>query len=179
MGVLGSSSGSRGKESACQCRRCRRQGFSPWVGKIPWRREWLPTPVFMPGEFHGQRSLLGYSPQGHKESDTPEQILNIPLTGQHSDNTVPCPELLLQTNFDIVLTLELTGCHCAGYQAGGQLKRLQACTVVGLGWRHSSSARITVSFISLESRWEQKTSLVCSPTPQVRLQGLHLPISHL
>ena len=83
------------------------------------------------------------------------------------------------TNFDIVLTLELTGCHCAGYQAGGQLKRLQACTVVGLGWRHSSSARITVSFISLESRWEQKTSLVCSPTPQVRLQGLHLLISHL
>ena len=83
------------------------------------------------------------------------------------------------TNSNTVLTSELTGCHCAGYQAGGQLKRLQACTVVGLGWWHSSSARITVSFISLESRWEQKTSLVCSPTPQVRLQGLHLPISHL
>ena len=35
--------------------------FDPWVGKIPWRREWLPTPVIMPGEFHGQRNLAGYS----------------------------------------------------------------------------------------------------------------------
>jgi len=39
-----------------------RLGFNPWVGKIPWRREWLPTPVFLPGEFHGQRSLPSYSP---------------------------------------------------------------------------------------------------------------------
>ena len=37
-------------------------GFDPWVGKITWRREWLPTPVFFPGNFHGQRSLVGYSP---------------------------------------------------------------------------------------------------------------------
>ena len=48
---------------------CRRPGFSPWVGKIPWRREWLPTPVFLPGEFHGQRNLVGYSPWGRKESE--------------------------------------------------------------------------------------------------------------
>ena len=47
-------------------------GFDPWVGKIPWRRERLPTPVFWPGEFHGQRSLAGYNPWGHKESDTTE-----------------------------------------------------------------------------------------------------------
>ena len=40
--------------------------FDPWVGKIPWRREWLPTPVFLPGEFHGQRSLVGYSPWGRR-----------------------------------------------------------------------------------------------------------------
>jgi hypothetical protein len=38
-------------------------GFNPWVGKIPWRREWLPTLAFLPGEFHGQRSLEGYSPE--------------------------------------------------------------------------------------------------------------------
>ena len=44
----------------------------PWVGKIPWRREWQPTPVFLPGESHGQRSLMGYSPRGHKESDMTE-----------------------------------------------------------------------------------------------------------
>ena len=64
--------GSSGKESTCQCRRWRRSGFSPWVGKIPWRRKWQPTPVFLPGEAYGQRSLAGYSPWGHKESDMTE-----------------------------------------------------------------------------------------------------------
>ena len=44
-------------------------GFDSWVRKIPWRRKWLPTPVFLPGKFHGQWSLGGYSPWGHKESD--------------------------------------------------------------------------------------------------------------
>ena len=41
-----------------------------WAGKIPWRREWQPTPVFLPGESHGQRRLVGYSPWDHKELDT-------------------------------------------------------------------------------------------------------------
>ena len=53
-----------GKESACQCRR---HGFNPWVGKIPWKRKWQPTWVFLPGKSHGQRSLVGYSPWGHKK----------------------------------------------------------------------------------------------------------------
>ena len=44
----------------------------PWVGKIPWRRAWQPTPVFLPGESHGQGSLVGYSPWAHKESDNTE-----------------------------------------------------------------------------------------------------------
>ena len=48
--------------------------FDPWVGKIPWRRKWQPTPVFLLGEFHEQRSLAGYSPWGHKESDTTERL---------------------------------------------------------------------------------------------------------
>ena len=43
--------------------------MDPWFRKIPWRREWLPTPAFLPGEFHGERSLVGYSPWGHKELD--------------------------------------------------------------------------------------------------------------
>ena len=46
------------------CPQCRRPGFDPWVGKIPWRRKWQPTPVLLPGESHGQRSLVGYSPRG-------------------------------------------------------------------------------------------------------------------
>ena len=53
---------------------CRRPGFDPWVGKIPWRREWLPTPVFLPGQFQGQRSLAGYSPWGHKVPDRTELL---------------------------------------------------------------------------------------------------------
>ena len=51
-----------------------RPGFDLWVRKIPWRRKWQPTPVFLPGESHGQRSLVGYSPRGRKESDTTEQL---------------------------------------------------------------------------------------------------------
>ena len=53
-----------GKESTCQCRKCK---FDPWVGKIPWRRKWRPTPVFMPGKSHRHSSLVGYSLWGHKE----------------------------------------------------------------------------------------------------------------
>ena len=52
-----------GKEFTCQCRSCR---LDPWVGKIPWRKAWQPIPVFLPGESQGQRSLVGYSPWGHK-----------------------------------------------------------------------------------------------------------------
>ena len=55
-----------GKESACQCRRHRRYRFDPWVRKIPWRKRWQPTPVFLPGEPLRQRSLANYSPQSHK-----------------------------------------------------------------------------------------------------------------
>ena len=53
--------GTSGKEPACQCRRCKRCGFDPWVGKIPWVA-WQPIPVFLPGESHGRRSLVDYSP---------------------------------------------------------------------------------------------------------------------
>ena len=59
-----------GKEPGCQCRRHKRCRVNPWVGKIPWRRAWPPTPVFLRGESHGQNRLAGYSPWGHKESDT-------------------------------------------------------------------------------------------------------------
>ena len=55
-----------------QCRWHRRRGFYPWVGKILWSRKWQSTPGFLPGKPHGQGSLAGYSPWGHKESDTSE-----------------------------------------------------------------------------------------------------------
>ena len=63
-----------GKESAWQCRRCRRRGFNLWIRKIPWSKKWQPALVFLPGKFHGQRSLVGYSPWGCKESDTPQRL---------------------------------------------------------------------------------------------------------
>ena len=53
----------------------------PWVGKIPWRSEWLPTPVFVPGEFHGRKSLVGCSLWGHKGSDKTEWLNNIEYSG--------------------------------------------------------------------------------------------------
>ena len=67
-------SGSEVKASACVFLECRRPGFDPWVRKIPWRRKWQPTPVFLPGESHAGRSLVGYSPWGRKESDTTERL---------------------------------------------------------------------------------------------------------
>ena len=63
----------RGKEPARQCRRCR---FNPWVRTTPWRRKWQPTPVFLPGKSHGQRSPVGYS-----------------LSVQFSSVTQSCPTL--------------------------------------------------------------------------------------
>ena len=58
--------GASGKEPTYQC------GFDPWNEKIPWRRSWQPTPVLLPGESHGHRSLVGYSPWGRKELDMNE-----------------------------------------------------------------------------------------------------------
>ena len=69
FGFLGSSVV---KEFTCPCRRLRRLGFDPWVGKIPWRRKWQPIPVFLPGKSHGQRNLVGCSLWDCKESDITE-----------------------------------------------------------------------------------------------------------
>ena len=60
--VMGFPGGASGKEPACQCRRHKRLGFDPWVGKIPWRRAWQPIPVFLPGESHRRGSLVGCGP---------------------------------------------------------------------------------------------------------------------
>ena len=71
MYILDFPGGSDGKWS---CLQCGRPGFDLWVRKIPWRRKWQPTPVLLPGKSHGQRSLVGYSPWGRKESDTTERL---------------------------------------------------------------------------------------------------------
>ena len=64
--------GCSGKEFTCQCRRCKRRKVNPWIGEIPWSRQWQPTPESRLEKFHGQRSLAGYGPWGCKESDMTE-----------------------------------------------------------------------------------------------------------
>ena len=74
-------SGSAGKESTCNagdCLLCGRYKFDPWVSKIIWRREWLPIPVFLPGEPHAQRNLAGYSPWDRKKLDMTERLILSP-----------------------------------------------------------------------------------------------------
>ena len=74
-----------GKESACQCGRHKRYRFDLWVEKIPWSRKWQPTPVFLPRKSHGQRSLAGYSPWRHKESEMTEHTYI-----SHSHHYIKC-----------------------------------------------------------------------------------------
>ena len=79
---MGSPRGVSGKEPSCQFRRHNRCSCDPWVRKIPWRREWLPTPIFLPGELHGQRSLVDYSPWGCTQSNTTERLtVSLHFTG--------------------------------------------------------------------------------------------------
>ena len=82
--------------------KCGRPGFDPWVEKIPWRRKWQPTPVLLPGKFHGWRILVGYSPWGLKELDTTEQLhiididLKIQLFSTKSDIKELCKNVKQQ-----------------------------------------------------------------------------------
>ena len=71
------------KKPTCQCKRHKRRGFDPWVRKMPWRRAWQYTPVFLPGESHGQWSLVGYSPWGQKESEVTEATARTALSDHH------------------------------------------------------------------------------------------------
>ena len=87
------------KESACQLRRPR---FDPWVGKFPWRRKWQPTPVLLPGESHGGRSLVGYSPWGCKELETTERLH---FTSRNAEGKEVCPFLLLENSRLSISTL--------------------------------------------------------------------------
>ena len=96
-----------GKESTWQCERNRRWEFNPWVRKIPWNRKWQSTPVFLPGKFQGQRSLVGCSPWSHKESNTTaqhRQMITLYLTfeggvADQSLNTRTEAIKLLEENF--------------------------------------------------------------------------------
>ena len=82
-----------GSEVTSVCLQCRRHSFDPWVRKIPWRRKWQPTPALLPGESHGGRSLVGYSPWGQKESDTTEPLHSLRELLLTSGLPVGCPRV--------------------------------------------------------------------------------------
>ena len=73
-------------------------GFDPWVGKIPWRQKQLPTPVLLPGEFHGQRSLAGCSPRSHQEAEQLSDCHRQPYTNT-MDNPEEMDKFLERYNF--------------------------------------------------------------------------------
>ena len=83
------------KEPTCQCRR---RGFNPWVGKLPWRRKWQPTPGFLLGKSQGQRSLAGCSPMGSQSLNN-NKAGRIPKGGKHSKTFPSAPCLLLRLTF--------------------------------------------------------------------------------
>ena len=99
------------------CLQCRRSGFHPWVRKIPWRRKWLPTPVCLPWEFHGQRSLVGYSPWRLKQHDSVTnkhgvKMLNITNTKQINNlNTIKFNILFIWPESDVWQMVFLLSCY--------------------------------------------------------------------
>ena len=85
--MTGFPGGTSGKEPSFQCRRHKRCGFNPWVGKIPWRRAWQPTPVFSPGESHGENFLVGCIVHGVAKSQTRLKWLSVHA---HMDRMAAC-----------------------------------------------------------------------------------------
>ena len=89
-----------GKELTCQCRR---HGIDPWVRRVPWRRKWQPTSVFLLEKSHGQRRRAGYSPWGHKESDTTERLTHT-HTHKHTRTSEFFSTLYLIASFQYIKT---------------------------------------------------------------------------
>ena len=91
--LVGLPSGTSDKEPACQCRRLKRHRFDSWVGKIPWRRAWQPSPVLLPGESHGQRSLAGYNLWGRKsQTRLSDSTTTTPVDLRQSINKEESPD---------------------------------------------------------------------------------------
>ena len=90
----------------------KRRGFDPWIRKIPWKKAWQPTPVFLPGKFNGQRSLAGCSPWGCKEWDTtkqlsthtyPKQLSACTHTHKHTHNS----QTLNKSHFNFIIWINI------------------------------------------------------------------------
>ena len=131
------------KEPACHCRR---RGFNPWVRKIPWRRKWLPNPVFLPGESHGQNSL--FSPWGRKGSDTTGWLKS--NMSRHERNPAwggggMCPVLLSQCPWTQCTTEMFHAHHLQGASVKKSNSRMKPETQKPVGW-HSAVSHGNSSF---------------------------------
>ena len=134
-GFSGGASGKK-KNPACQCRRHKRHGFDPWVGKIPWRRAWQPISILLPGEAHGQRSLAGYSQQGRKESDTTEVTYHA-----HMEMLINLIVIILQYLCALnhhVVCLKLTYVICQLYLNKADNKEIKLCIPATLFLTHQA-----------------------------------------
>ena len=119
------------REITCQCRSLRIHEFDPWVGKIPGSRKWQPTLVLLPGESHGQRSLTGYNPWGHKESDTTEHM----STSSYKVNIKRRDQKIHDLNFSLgSTTYNLQFFICERDVKTTALPILQGCSKNQLRW---------------------------------------------
>ena len=116
-------------------------GFDPWVGKIPWRRKWQPSPVFLPGKSHGQRSLVGYCPLGHKESDTTKGLST--HTHTHTSCCISFPQPGTVLSPAVVVLDSIKKCRLFLLEADPQLGSIQHFPWPDLG--HASLAGIPLN----------------------------------
>ena len=125
------------------CPQCGRPGFDPWVGKILWRRKWQLTPVFLPGESHGRRSLVGYSPRGHKRSDMTErlqfQFQFQTMVGGNEDNgdllqKVPCTHCYTQCPHPCSRPLPTHACTRDSWTLTGKSRSVSRTVTAPLFW---------------------------------------------
>ena len=129
------------------------------MGKFPWRRKWLPTPIFLAGEFHGQRSLVGYSPWGHKESDMTERLTLLILlhfvllcladiecfTNQRSVVSL-CQVSLLTALFPTVFAYSMSLCHLLQYFKTSTSKKMTIHLRIRW-WLTFSNNKVFVNYI--------------------------------
>ena len=123
--------------------RCKRSGFDPWVGTIPWRRKWQPTPVFLPGKFHGQRNLAGYSSWDCTELDMTEQL----STFKSVFSVANIKQNLAKLRFlpvDLILD---------SWQPSLELHKHKFCSSFFLNQKYNNDSKIITMFIFTEFKW--------------------------
>ena len=147
-----------GKESACQCRNHRRCGFDSWVRESPWGRKWQPTALFLQEESHGQRSLVGCSPWGHKESETTEWL-----------STHACIQLFKKEILPIFNNMDGLGGH---YVKWNKSEKAKYCMISLICW--SQKIRLTGEYNKKRLTDEGNTLVITSGERERRRSKTHV-----